>query len=221
MRRLLKLIAIPLTVFLALGYGIAFYEVVQRMSLSARRVQVLLIGVGLYGGVYVFWIRRLQGFWRTFEHELTHALFATLFFQRIESFRATAGRGGQVQHSGRWGGNFIISLAPYFFPTVTLVPLGLLFLVSSSIQPYLVGAVGFTSAYHLIATLREARPVQTDLKRHGVVFSYAVIVFLNLICLGLVLTLTVYGTDAAGRFLLRGLEVFYKDGIVLFQRLIG
>ena len=221
MRRLLKYIVIPLVLALSVGYGIALYEVVQRLSETPGRVQALLLGMGLYAGLFVVWIRTLRGFWRTFEHELTHALFALLFFQRIESFRASAGGGGQVQHSGRWGGNFVISLAPYFFPTVTLIPLGLLFLVTPALQPYVVGAVGFTLAYHITATFREARPHQSDLKRHGVLFSYTMILLLNLICIGLVLTLTVYGTDAAADYLVRGVEVFYRDSVAWGRRVIG
>ena len=218
-RKLLKLIVIPLALALSMGYGVAFYEIAG--PLRRDLTHPLWLGMGLYAGLFVVWIRKLGGFWQTFEHELTHTLFALLFFQRIEGFTATAGKGGQVQHSGRWGGNFVISLAPYFFPTLTLVPLGVLFLVPPSIKPYVVGAVGFTLAYHLFATIRDARPRQPDLTRHGLLFSYTMIVLLNLICLGLVLTLTLSDTSAAGDFLARGLEVFYIDGLALLRRVSG
>lgn len=217
--RLFKLILIPLALALSVGYGVALYEVAT--PLTRTPTHPLLLGMGLYAGLFFVWIRKLNGFWQTFVHELTHALFALLFLQRIEGFQATAGGGGQVQHSGRWGGNFVISLAPYFFPTLTVVPLGLLFLVTPPIQPYVVGVIGFTLMYHFFSTLRDARPRQSDLTRHGLLFSYTMIVLLNLICIGLVLTLTMEGAGAAGDFLARGVEVFYVDGLAWLRRVIG
>ena len=220
MRRLLKLLVIPLALALSVGYGVALYEVAAP-RLMGNLIHPFWLGMGIYLGLFFIWLRKHGGFWETFEHELTHALFALLFFQRIEGFKATAGGGGQVQHSGRWGGNFVIALAPYFFPTVTVVPLGLLFLVPPSVQPYVVGAVGFTLMYHILSTLREAHPRQSDLTRHGLFFSYTMIVLLNLICIGLVLTLTFSGTGAASDFLARGVDVFYVDGLAWLRRMVG
>ena len=220
MSKLLKLIVIPLALALSVGYSVALYEVAAP-RLAGNLMHPLWLGMGLYLILFVAWLRKHGGFWETFEHELTHALFALLFFQRIEGFKATASGGGQVQHSGRWGGNFVIALAPYFFPTVTVVPLGLLFLVPPPVQPYLVGAVGFTLMYHILSTLREAHPRQSDLTRHGLFFSYSMIVLLNLIFIGLVLTLTFSGSEAAVDFLARGAEVFYADGLTWLRRVGG
>ena len=219
MRKLLKLIAIPLALALSVGYGVALVEVAA--PLAHTPTHPLLLGMGVYAILFLVWIRKLRGFWQTFVHELTHTLFALLFFQRIEGFKATAGGGGEVQHSRRWGGNFVISLAPYFFPTLTVVPLILLFLVTPPVRPYVVGAVGFTLAYHLIATVRDAHPRQSDLTRHGLLFSYAMIVLLNLICLGLVLTLTLHDPGAAADYLARGAAVCYNDGLAWLQRVMG
>ena len=101
------------------------------------------------------------------------------------------------------------------------MPLGLLSLNVTSIQPYVVGIVGFTLMFHLVATFRDAHPRQSDLKQHGLLFSYAMIVLLNLICTGLVLTLAFSGTGAATDFLARGVELFYVDGLVWLRRIGG
>ena len=50
----------------------------------------------------------------TLEHEITHALFAIVTFHRVTGLRATAFRGGQVRFVGE--GNWLITVAPYFFP---------------------------------------------------------------------------------------------------------
>src|SRR5512139_3795490 len=52
-------------------------------------------------------------------HELTHALFAVLFGGSVKSFKASE-RGGQVEITKS---NFIITLAPYFFPLYTVLAL--------------------------------------------------------------------------------------------------
>src|SRR3990172_2925734 len=52
-------------------------------------------------------------------HELTHALFALLFGGSVKAFRAS-NRGGRVTLTKS---NFIITLAPYFFPLYTALAL--------------------------------------------------------------------------------------------------
>ena len=54
-----------------------------------------------------------------FGHELTHALFAVLFGGSVKAFHATE-RGGQVTVTKS---NFLITLAPYFFPLYTFLVL--------------------------------------------------------------------------------------------------
>ncbi len=60
---------------------------------------------------------------QNFEHELTHAIVALAFFRRINRFVSTS-RGGYISHSGGFGGpvgNVLITLAPYYLPTFTLI----------------------------------------------------------------------------------------------------
>jgi hypothetical protein len=54
-----------------------------------------------------------------FGHELTHAFFAVLFGGSVKSFQASE-RGGRVTITKS---NFIITLAPYFFPLYTFIAL--------------------------------------------------------------------------------------------------
>src|SRR5213593_2215443 len=56
-----------------------------------------------------------------FGHELTHALWAWLFGGRVRKFKATS-QGGQVVTTKS---NFLIALAPYFFPVYVALVLAI------------------------------------------------------------------------------------------------
>ena len=207
--RPLSLLHILLWGVLSVGYGVAFYELIERVLRSAMHLQYVLFGMGAYLLLWFAVLRHRGRFWRTFEHELTHAIFALLSGHRVQYFRASEDEGGSIHHVGKTENNFLISLAPYFFPTSSVVPLILLFLVSPPVVPYVEFAVGMTLVYHIVSTLDEARPRQPDLKEHGLVFSYAFIALMNFVCLGSVLAMTGFGAEAGWNFLVRGLEVLY------------
>src|SRR5512139_283107 len=87
-----------------------------------------------------------------FGHELTHAFFAVLFGGSVKSFQASE-RGGRVTITKS---NFIITLAPYFFPLYTFIAL---LLYGTAVVAGLHGAVGWTVflagatfAFHLLLT---------------------------------------------------------------------
>jgi hypothetical protein len=87
--------------------------------------------LGLAGYLLLWWLilrRRLWGqFLPTLLHELTHGLFALLTLHRIISLRATWSRGGEIQYTGP--GNWLITIAPYFFPLAMLLAVPILHLV--------------------------------------------------------------------------------------------
>jgi hypothetical protein len=68
---------------------------------------------------FYFLIRGRFRLWETLEHEFTHALFATLLFKKLNRLDAGNGRGFLEYEGGR---SLIITLAPYFFPTLALLP---------------------------------------------------------------------------------------------------
>src|SRR6058998_937013 len=114
-----------------------------------------------------------------FGHELTHALWAWLFGGRVRKFKATS-QGGHVVVSKN---NFLITLAPYFFPLyVALVVL--VFMVGHWIwgwTRYLVWfhlLIGAAYAFHLTLTCHALRTRQSDITQQGYLFS-AVIIWLG------------------------------------------
>ena len=114
-----------------------------------------------------------------FGHELTHALWAWLFGGRVKKMKVTS-EGGHVVVSKT---NFLIVLAPYFFPLYAVLVI-LVFAIGHWIwdwRGYLVWfhlAVGAAYAFHVTLTWQALKTRQTDITSQGYLFS-AVIIFLG------------------------------------------
>jgi hypothetical protein len=128
------------------------------------------LAFGLAAGIPLYFtlIKKLPAI-STFEHELTHALVALLFFRRIHKFIVTNRRGGQVQYSGTFGGEFgdlLIGLAPYFLPTFTLIAVLVRPFLPAGWFPWYDGFIGATLAFHVFSTLEETKAVVDKTKLH-------------------------------------------------------
>ncbi len=114
-----------------------------------------------------------------FGHELTHALWTWLFGGKVKKFKASA-RGGHVIVTKN---NFLISLAPYFFPVYAALVVGV-FVIGNLIWnwvPYLVWfhlLLGAAYAFHVTLTWHILKTEQSDITQHGYLFS-AVVIFLG------------------------------------------
>ncbi len=118
-------------------------------------------------------------------HELTHAVWALLMGARVSRLRVSA-RGGSVNVSKS---NWIITLAPYFFPFYTMLVIAAAFILGFfyDLQPYerfILAAIGFTYAFHVTFTIAMLTIRQPDIQEHGRLFSYTVILLLNTLGLG-------------------------------------
>ncbi len=123
-----------------------------------------------------------------FGHELTHALWVWMMGGRVSRFKV--GReGGHILTDKN---NFLIALAPYFFPLYSILVLAIygalnLFL---NAQPYghlLYALVGITWAFHFTFTCWMIPKNQTDLSDHGTFFSLVIIYLINLVLLAAML----------------------------------
>jgi len=115
-------------------------------------------------------------------HELTHAAWGALMGARVGKMKVGK-NGGHVMLSKS---NFIISLAPYFFPFYTGAVIGLwavarLFWDVSRYEPWWLAAVGLTWGFHLTFTVYMLGQRQPDIQENGRLFSYTVIYAVNLI----------------------------------------
>lgn len=146
------------------------------------------------GGAQTFWVAALGGaacwlviflllpkpMWvYVFGHELTHALWSWAFGGRLKKFKVT-GRGGQVVITKS---NFLITLAPYFFPLYAVLVI-LVFLGGDLIwnwTPYRVWfhfLLGVAYAFHVSLTWHILQTRQSDITQQGCLFS-AVVIFLG------------------------------------------
>ncbi|MCA9266920.1 MAG: hypothetical protein KDA41_00540 [Planctomycetales bacterium] len=114
--------------------------------------------------------RRLLGtFFSTLEHELTHALFAWATLHRVVELRSTFRQGGHVRFRG--AGNWLITLAPYFFPTLSVAIIAVGWLLPNGWLTAADAALGAATAYHIVSTFHETHLGQSDLRKAGLLFS--------------------------------------------------
>jgi len=159
---------------------------VLRASGDAETFWVAFLGgAACWLGVFLLLPRPMLLY--VFGHELTHALWAWLFGGKVKKFKVTA-KGGHVLITKS---NFLIVLAPYFFPLyvvlVVLIFAGgqVLFGWRSHHLPWFHLCVGAAYSFHVTLTWHILQTHQTDITSQGYLFS-AVIIFLGNICVLLV-----------------------------------
>jgi hypothetical protein len=154
-------------------------------------------------------------------HELTHALFALLFGGSVKAFHASE-KGGQVQITKS---NFIITLAPYFFPLYTFAALGAYGLARAAdapmLEPWFVLIAGAAFAFHVILTFIFLQTDQNDIAEHGAFFSYPLIFLFNILLTALLVRLLLAQDMSYLRFLVDG--IMKSVGIIMlgFGKLFG
>lgn len=171
-------VASALTIPATLNAGLNLMERLPWGTPSATRFMVGLMGYLLLWGLLLS--RRVMGsLFSTFIHELTHALFAWLTFNSVSDLKLTWHKGGSIKVHGH--PHWLITLAPYIFPTLSVVLwLVVAFfevvwgrpLLSALWLDLLMGAsLGF-----FWATLKsDLRASQPDIKSAGRLFSVLVV----------------------------------------------
>jgi len=119
-----------------------------------------------------------------FGHELTHAIWTWLFGGRVKKFKASS-KGGHVVVTRS---NFLIALAPYFFPVYAIIVI-LLFLLGHRIwnwRHYIAWFhlfLGAAYAFHVTLTWHILKHDQSDITDQGYLFSGVVIFIGNMLVL--------------------------------------
>jgi len=155
------------------------------------------------GGYWLAWrlvLRRplLGSFLPTLEHELTHALFALITFHPIIAVKATWRGRGVMRYVGE--GNWLITIAPYFFPTLSVLLMLVIGLVPGTWRQTAATLLGVTVAYHVISTWRETHMGQPDLQKVGLPFAIGLLPSANLAALGAVLSFAHGGVGGMASF---------------------
>jgi hypothetical protein len=190
-----------LTLLLLPGTVFAGFDLIRRIADQPELIWPFLAGCALYAVLWrlVFRHRVFGTLLSTFEHELTHALFALATLHPVTGFRATAHRGGHVSLRGR--GNWLITIAPYFFPTACVFVGLMSWLVSVGSTVWSSGLMGFAFAYHVVSTKEETHPGQSDLRRVGFLFAAMFLPTAVLVSMGGVVAFSCGGWELWGSFL--------------------
>ena len=189
MRFLLALLALPL----AAATAMVLVDVLQAAACSESFFSVELFSlVAGFTTFCLFWMVFPGGMVRTYVlgHELTHALWGMAFGARPSNLKVSL-RGGSVMLTKS---NFLITLAPYFFPFYTILTVLAALIVRAFANPLPMPAVwlfavGFTWSFHFGFTLKSLAQRQPDVIEYGHLFSWVVIWTFNL--LGVVLWIVV------------------------------
>lgn len=160
-----------------------------------------LAGFVGYGLVWWFVFRRPAwgSYLSTMEHEGTHALFATLTFHRVTSLRATWRDGGTIAFLGR--GNWLITIAPYFFPTLSILVACVLWLIPERFLPWAAAALGVTIAFHITSTWLETHFRQPDLAKVRLPFAIMFLPTANAVCYALLVAVAAAGSEGMATYL--------------------
>lgn len=132
-----------------------------------------------YALVWLLWLRTSSvSFLSTLEHELTHAMFALLTFNKVTGLKATWRQGGHMDYEGT--ANWLIHLSPYFFPTLSVFLLLPMAFAPTEWRPWMFLSQGLAVGYHLASTYSETHLNQKDLELAGWWFCLCFLPFANI-----------------------------------------
>ncbi len=187
MNTLLKYIKYPI----ALTSAVFFYplfQVLVQMIFKTFSQEIVLYFLAPIIGVMILWaiIPGLNGAaWTIFAHEFTHMLAALLTGHKPKSMNIHPDKGGSFTYQGK--GNWLITIAPYFFPTFPFLWMlgGLWFSYHNQAFPnWYVMTFGVLVGYHIVANFYQIHAEQTDFKKAGYFFTVMFIPGVNVLIIG-------------------------------------
>lgn len=156
-------------------------------ELSSPSTSVLPPPAMALGGGFALWLlvyfalpRPVRSY--ILAHELTHALWASAMGAKVTDLKIGSESGSVTLSKS----NFLITLAPYFFPLYTVLvivayyALSLFFAVEDYVLAWL-ALVGFSWGFHFTFTITTLLQHQSDIHSCGRIFSFSVIYALNLL----------------------------------------
>jgi hypothetical protein len=176
---------LPLCVAATRGVALLVQSIQPSASAQVPAAAWWLVG-GFLLWLFLFFVTPRPVRTYVLAHELTHALWGWIMGARVSRLRVSA-KGGSVRVSKN---NFLISLAPYFFPLYTVLAIAAYYLLSvfldlRAYEPFWLAVVGFTWCFHLTFTVTTLMQHQPDIRQNGRLFSYALIWLMNVLGIGL------------------------------------
>ena len=201
-----KLIVVVFAVIFSLTLLRAWFQLFHFVTWHRVSLRYFIFGFLSFVPVWYLWMKKAD-FFTTFEHEFTHLIVGLFFLKKPAGFAVTEGQGGVTQ---LYGSNFVISLAPYFLPTLALLFLPLYFVMSLKFYKEYFFILGLLSSYHVFSTIDEFSYQQSDIYKHGNVFSTIFIIFGNLLFYGYLFAIAVGGFKMGWYFLKWGFFYSFK-----------
>lgn len=144
--------------FLAFGAGFFLYYIARTMADSSVKISMQIVA-----------------------HELTHSFFALLTFHKVEHIRLDPDNGGgEMGFKGE--GNWLIIIAPYFFPLFGLIYMLIMPFFPASL--IFNGILGYFLGYHTDTVGSQIHEKQTDLPKAGYFFCWLFLPGANLWIIG-------------------------------------
>ncbi len=164
---------------LVLGAGLLLS--LQDLPYQDSRVIALGSGILAYLAIQIFFWKPL--FVYVMGHELTHALAAVIQGGKADDMRVSS-KGGMVKVNKT---NFLVNLAPYFFPIYTAMLLVVYWLSQERFRLVLIFALGLSIGFHWALTAYSMKQHQSDIHDVGWLFAIPFILTLNIVIFALLL----------------------------------
>jgi hypothetical protein len=177
MPKWIKFIIAVLLLPVCIGTAMALWDVLRACGGADTTWVPFLAGAACW--LVIFLILPKPMWIYVFGHELTHALWTWLFGGQVKKMKVSSS-GGHVVISKT---NFLITLAPYFFPLYAVMVVAI-FAVGHLIwdwRSYFVWfhlLIGAAYAFHVTLTFHTLQTRQSDITSQGYLFS-VVIIFLG------------------------------------------
>ena len=204
----LKIIKWPVAFLMILAVPAAWrsferYYVI-RHQLNWHNLVYFAIGCAFFTAIRVMILLR-RGKTETLEHEITHALFAMATLHPVERIELHETGGGYMTFKGE--GNWLIAIAPYFFPLAAFTMMFFAIAVNRAFgyfPDWVYIGLGMTVCYNLFSFAEQTHPEQTDFKVAGRLFSICFLPGANCLTFGMIFAFAERGWN----------------GVVFFYRLI-
>lgn len=175
--KIFRIVIAILLIPFCIGSIFALWKIISYNNASEMVWVATLAGFFIWILVYFFipepkWIYVLG-------HELTHALWSLPFGGKLKKIRVSS-NGGHVSITKS---NFLVSLAPYFFPLYAIL-IVIIFLIGNffwnwaSYMYLFYFLIGLAYSFHITLTFKILKTKQPDINGEGYFFS-AVIIFLG------------------------------------------
>lgn len=131
---------------------------------------MLYFAIGVVASLILYFLfLRKNHFYGTLRHELCHWFFALISFKKPQALHISSSGVGSYAYAGLES-NYLIVLAPYFFPLISILLLVLqLFFIGPRVPFYVV--MGMAMAFDLVSMKQDYHLEQSDWKKYGRVFS--------------------------------------------------